>query len=363
MRPRAVALPVNFSGPYAGSLAKPPDSRSIPAVRSGKNYLIFILLCTTLGAGYLAWKQHGELAALRSAVPSERSRAEERRRAWEQRRSEQAKANTASPGAHEVQSPAGQSGDSRRPDGGPLLRAIDNPDYQTLMNLTQKGMLDGRYAALFKKLGLSPRKLEQFKELLVEKQTAVLDVLAAARSQGLNMRDDRDAVQQLIASTQAELDESIKAAIGDDGFAAYQDFEQTQPTRAVVSQLEQRLSYSSAPLTESQSQQMVRILAETGRSGQANTVRTATPAISIGGPMAGANPQMGATFAMITGGGVLITDETVARSQSVLSPAQVAALQEIQQEQQAGVQLGRSIRSELGPRAQPANPARTVPVP
>jgi hypothetical protein len=331
-------------------------------VRSGKNYLIFILLCTTLGAGYLAWKQHRELATLRSTVPSERTRAEERRRAWEQRRSEQAKVNPAAPRGNEGQPSSGQSDNARRPEG-PFLRAIDNPDYQTLMTLTQKGMLDGRYAALFKQLGLNPRKLEQFKELLVEKQTAVLDVLAAARTQGLNMRDDRDAVQQLIASTQAELDESIKAALGPDGFATYQQFEQSQPTRAVVSQLEQRLSYSSAPLTEAQSQQMVRILTETGKPGQANTVRTATPAVSLGGPMAGANPQMGATFAMVAGGGVLITDETVARSQSVLSPAQVAALQEIQQEQQAGVQLGRSIRSELGPRAQPANPAPARPAP
>jgi hypothetical protein len=331
-------------------------------VRSGKNYLIFILLCTTLGAGYLAWKQHRELATLRSAVPTDRTRAEERRRAWEQRRSEEAKANAAVPHASAGQSAAGQPENSRRPDA-PFFRAIDNPDYQTLMNLTQKGMLDGRYAALFKQLGLNPRKLEQFKELLVEKQTAVLDVLAAARAQGLNMRDDRDAVQQLIASTQAELDEGIKTALGADGFATYQEFEQSQPTRAVVSQLEQRLSYSSAPLTETQSQQMVRILTETGQAGHANTVRTATPAVSLAGPMAGANPQMGATFAMVTGGGVLITDETVARSQSVLSPAQVAALQEIQQEQQAGVQLGRSIRSELGPRAQPANPAPTRPAP
>jgi len=107
----------------------------------------------------------------------------------------------------------------------------------------------------------------------------------------------------------------------------------------------------------------VQILTETGQAGQANTVRTATPAVHLGGPMAGANPQMGATFAMVTGGGVLITDETVARSQSVLSPPQVTALQELQQEQQAGVQLGRSIRSELGPRAQPASPAPTRPAP
>ena len=332
------------------------------AVRSGKNYLIFILLCTTLGAGYLAWKQHGELSALRSAVPSERTRAEERRRTWEQRRSEQAKANTAASRTNDGQPPAGQPGNTRRPDG-PFFRAIDNPDYQTLMNLTQKGMLDGRYAALFKQLGLTPRQLEQFKELLVEKQTAALDVLAAARSQGLNMRDDRDAVQQLISSTQADLDESIKAALGADGYATYQEFEQSQPTRAVVSQLEQRLSYGSAPLTEAQNRQMVQILAETGQAGGANAVRTATPALRIGGPMAGANPQMGATFAMVTGGGVLITDETVARSQSVLSPAQVAALQEIQQEQQAGAQLGRSIRSELAPRPQPASPAPAPAVP
>ena len=69
--------------------------------------------------------------------------------------------------------------------------------------------------------------------------------------------------------------------------------------------------------------------------------------------------HMGTTFAVASGGGVLITDATVARSQSVLSTDQVAALQEIQQEQQAAQQLGRSMRAEMGNRLTPPSGGAT----
>lgn len=232
------------------------------------------------------------------------------------------------------------------------MQVLDNPDYQTLMNLTQKGMLDGRYAALFKQLKLTPQQLEQFKEYLVEKQTAVMDVLAAARAQGLDMRADREAIGTMMKATQDELDANIRTALGDTAYEAYQDYERTLPTRNVISQLDSRLSYTSTPLTESQNQEMVRILTETGEAGRVPTIRTATPAVSIaGGP--GVNVQMGSAFAIASGGGVMITDATVARSQSVLSTDQVAALQEIQQEQQAALQLGRTMRAEMGNRLPP----------
>lgn len=322
-----------------------------------KNYVIFVLTLTTLGAGYLAWSQHRELTALRAAAPHDTDRAAARRKAWSgstsaataPEKSAAKPVDAANPGAPE---------DMRRGDRGfnQVMQVLDNPDYQTLMNLTQKGMLDGRYAALFRQLKLTPQQLEQFKEYLVEKQTAVMDVLAAARAQGLDMRADGEAIRTMMKTTQDELDAGIRASLGDTAYAAYQDYERTLPTRNVISQLESRLSYSGTPLTESQNQEMVRILAETGEAGRVPTIRTATPAVSIaGGP--GANVQMGAAIAIASGGGVLITDATVSRAQSVLSSDQVSALQEIQQEQQAAQQLGRSMRAEIGNRATPPSTA------
>lgn len=322
-------------------------------MRSLKNYVIFLLTATTLGAGYLAWSQHRELAALRAAAPSDTERAAARRKAWSGSASAAANPGTSATNPAGPTTPGATEG-PRRGDRGfnQVMQVLDNPDYQTLMNLTQKGMLDGRYAALFKQLKLTPQQLEQFKEYLVEKQTAVMDVLAAARAQGLDMRADGEAIRTMMKATQDELDANIRTALGDTAYEAYQDYERTLPTRNVISQLDSRLSYTSTPLTESQSREMVRILTETGEAGRVPTIRTATPAVSIaGGP--GVNVQMGSALAIASGGGVMITDATVARSQSVLSTDQVTALQEIQQEQQAALQLGRTMRAEMGNRLPP----------
>jgi hypothetical protein len=331
-------------------------------MRSVKNYVIFILACTTLGAGYLAWQQARELAALRDIAPADSTRTELRQKIWEQRKligqAESEKAITAGEQAGVVETTNPEP--MRRGGQGAFMRMLQDPDYQTLVNLTQKGMLDGRYAGLFKQLNLTPQQLEQFKELLVEKQTSLMDVLAAAQSQGLNPRTDRDAVRQLMAGTQAELDEGIKATLGDTAYAEYKEYERTLPYRNVVNQLEQRLSYSTSPLTDIQSQQMVQILAATGRTGRNdNAAAGGGMAIRLAMPLSGGNSQLNSTVSLLTGGGAMITPETVTRAQTVLAPNQLAALQEIQQEQQAGLQLGRTMRSELGQRNQPGPAAPT----
>ena len=48
-----------------------------------------------------------------------------------------------------------------------------------------------------------------------------------------------------------------------------------------------------------------------------------------------------------------VTDATIAAAQGVLSPPQVQALQEIQQQQQAGVELQRLMRQGNGPMGLP----------
>jgi len=323
-------------------------------MRSVKNYIIFVLAVTTLGAGYIAWSQHRELAALRTSAPGDRERATARRQAWSE-----GTATGVSAAAPQATTPsaAPAPADATGPRRGDrafnqVMQVLDNPDYQTLMNVTQKGLLDGRYAALFKQLKLTPQQLEQFKEFLVEKQTAMMDVVGAARAQGLDFRTDSAAIRTMMESTQAEIDANIRAALGEPAFNAYQDYERTLPTRNVINQLEGRLSYSGTPLTESQSQEMIRILAETGEAGRGPAMRAAMPAVALpSGP--GINVQMSTAVAVATGSGVLITDATVDRSRSVLTPEQIAALQEIQQEQKAAQQLGRSMRAELGNRLTP----------
>lgn len=217
---------------------------------------------------------------------------------------------------------------------GRLMAMMDDPEFQRLIQTQQKGALDSRYAALFRSLNLTPQQLEQFKDLLVEKRTAIADVMAAARSQGLNGRENRDDLRALVQNAQAEVDANIRSTIGEAAFSQYQNFEQTQAQRSVVSQLEQRLSYSGTPLTPQQSEQLVQLLAanpsEQGNVPRAAGVRTPAGRMGFGGS-----------------GGAAITDTAVAQAATVLAPTQVQALQTLQQEQQAQAQLAQMIRDQM----------------
>ena len=109
---------------------------------------------------------------------------------------------------------------------GRFMAMMDNPEIQHLMSITQRAQLDGRYSALFKSLNLSPADLEKFKNLLVEKQTNLMDVMAAARSQGLTGRENRDEIRKLVQDSQTEIDSSIRASIGETAFTQYKNYEQ-----------------------------------------------------------------------------------------------------------------------------------------
>jgi hypothetical protein len=218
-------------------------------------------------------------------------------------------------------------------DGGRFAAAMNSPEAMHLLSLQQKAALDNRYAALFKQLNLSPADLDKFKSLLVEKQSAIMDVMAAARAQGLDPQANRDQIQALIQSTQADVDSSIRAQLGDAAYAQYQGYEQTLPQRNVVDQLNTRLSYSATPLSDTQSAQLVQILSDTAAPANGNAANNPVRALLGNGG---------------NGGTARITDAAVAQAQTVLDAQQTAALQSLQAEQQASAQLRQLMRSSAG---------------
>lgn len=378
------------------------------AMKSPKNFVIVVLLLIAAGTGFMAWRSSRQLVELRSAALNKHERADLQKRLWDAEKrakalSDQvaslmgARAKEAGDAAAYASSQLA-TGNARRVRGGAaglggagalgnVLSAMDKPEMQRLLALQQKGQLDGRYATLFKNLALTPADLDRLKMLLVEKQTAFQDVIAAARAQGINPLADPASLQQMIATTQAELDENIEALLGKPGFAQFQNYQETLPHRSVVTQLQQSLSYTSAPLSETQAEQMVQILARTApaNSGDNNVLATApqmnvaisfaadngasaaagTPSgraatLSIGGTLSGSGP----------GPGAAITDEAISLSAGVLSPAQVEGFSQLQQQQQAQGQLQQTLRQTLGRGSAPTgnavagdDPATVAPVP
>lgn len=222
---------------------------------------------------------------------------------------------------------------------------LDSPEMRQLMAIDQKGRLDARYAELFRALNLPPDKLDRLKQLLVDRQNAPLDVLAAAHGEELFSGGPNPAMRELMQRETENIDTAIQELLGTTGYEEFQDFERTRAERDLVSRLANRLSYSEAPLTPEQSAALVDLLS-------AQRSATPPPSTTAGGiqgvQVAVAVGSSGDTLVNFHGGNdVPISEATVDSARTVLTPAQLAALQEIQAEQQAQRRVGELIRSSI----------------
>ncbi|WP_152032752.1 hypothetical protein [Ereboglobus luteus] len=299
-----------------------------------KNAAIVILALTTIGAGVFAWRQYQRANALDTQVAALNKAAEERAGRGQRRASSERRQQNPEDGQAPVADDEQRAAREERREN---MRAVwESPEAVKVRTAEQRRRLDARYAGLFKKLNLSPGQIEKVKDLLVEKQNAGRDVMSVAREQGLDARANRGEIRQLIQQTGAEIDANIASVLGADKFAQYQTYEQTGSQRAVVGTIEQQLSYTSDALTQSQSEQLVSLLA-------ANTPASSDSG-GPGGPSWGGGPMMmGGGY-----GGVEITDQVVIEAQSFLSAAQVEALRQLQSEQNDQKQLRELMTSAGG---------------
>ncbi|HRE80487.1 MAG TPA: hypothetical protein PLN52_05530, partial [Opitutaceae bacterium] len=233
-----------------------------------KNVAIIALSASVAALSVALWKQHTRLETLqvsetqwrlteRPKLETQLAKAEEALARREQARSRPS--SLAETSSAPTRAFAGPTAENRPPQRG--FSPFENPEVQRLMAAQQRGALDGRYAGLFKTLQLSPTELDRFKQLLLDKQTVVSDVMVAARSSGVTPRENRAELDALIKGSRDEVDATIKELLGDARYAQYTDYETTGPQRTVTRSLEQRLSYSDSPLLPAQAEQLIRVLA------------------------------------------------------------------------------------------------------
>lgn len=352
-------------------------------MNSTKNTLLAVLAFATVGGALLAWKQYGELVELRAAALDRSAREDFQKRiadlekqnrelqdrlaASRTRRGPGGEAGPGGtgeggegPGPGGPGGPRGRFGDGRGPDAA-MRELMAKPEVQALMAQQQKAAVEGRYAALFKNLNLTPEQAEKLKTLLADRMNTGRDVAEAARAQGIDPRENRETFAKLLSDAQTTLDNSIKSVIGEQGYSQLQAYEQTMPQRNVVEQLQRQLAYSDSPLTTQQSEQLVQILA--ANAPQRTTTDTAqttfggrggpdfvfaTGGGGLGGGMGG---PTGAIMLGGPGGGggssATITSNAISQAQTVLSTSQVTALQQLQQQQATQQQLQQAIRNTL----------------
>ncbi|MGH7996263.1 MAG: hypothetical protein ACREFX_07920 [Opitutaceae bacterium] len=318
-------------------------------MKSTRTYLTVLLFLTTVAGFALAYREYLEITSLRDRIEDPNTGLQKKyddalaliKNLRAELDAAKGKLVAAATRARSGNEEAGGRLDGRPRDfrrAGEAMRALfESPQFQALRGLQEKGRLDQRYALLFRLLsenGVSTQQIDQLKNLLVQRQQAAMDAVQAARQNGINPRTDPSEFQQAIADATSEMDTQIKAALGDSAYAQYQQYQQTLPEQTVVNRLQQTLSYTSTPLTDAEAQQLVQVLQQNA------------PAASNG---SGGGPNVfvgGGGMAVVTGGGpVAITPQAIAQAASMLSPAQVQALQQIQQQQQAQQQMRALMRS------------------
>ena len=317
-------------------------------MKSPTNILIALLAASVLAVGLLAYSQYRELILLRaqvaandaSALSKKLAAAQKTIRSLEDRLAAlrgRGMRDGADAAGGDNPDNAGANGRGRGGRWGGFAALGNNPEFQKLLAIQAKGRIAQTYGALFKSLNLSPDQLAQFQQLLADKQQAMMDVLQAAREQGINPRTDPDGFKTLMSQAVAQTDQSIQQAIGDGAFQQYQQYQQTLPERNVVNSLQQQLSYTQTPLTDDQSNALISLLQQTQPQRAGNGTSGTTD--GAGGPGPG-------IMALVNGGGnARVTDDAIAQAQGVLSAPQVAVLQQVQQQQQAQQQMQQLMRA------------------
>ncbi len=205
-----------------------------------------------------------------------------------------------------------------------------------------------RFEPFLKTTSLSPAQREEFFNQIKDRSAAELDFMLALHQQGygvgsLPQDPQARADLQKMATTQKEKFEGgMRGVLGDDGYRAYQQFGATLPERNTVDELGGQLYLSESPLTAQQAEQLAVILKQDGYNGQP----TATPRTTMNGTLLTRQALMSAVQQVANQGGqpaldwhAPVTDAAVARAESVLSPAQIAALRQVQARQLAQFQL------------------------
>jgi hypothetical protein len=213
---------------------------------------------------------------------------------------------------------------------------MENPEFVQALGLQHHALLDARFGALFRQLNLSPEELAAFKNLLVEKENVALDVVTVSETL-VGGPLPPDMLRASVRSAQSHVEQAILSSLGSERYALYREFERTLPQRTTVAQLEQRLSYTEAPLSPAQAESLVRVLAAHAPNVRAEPAPVVSVLVRAGVPEA-------VPLLPTTAGTGRVTEEVIAQSQSVLSPSQVDALRELQAEQQAAAKAAELIR-------------------
>jgi RNA polymerase sigma factor (sigma-70 family) len=200
------------------------------------------------------------------------------------------------------------------------------PQFQNQLAIEAMPLLDGRYGAFFKSQALTPEAIATLKRALIDRQLSARDAMELAAKGG--RRADFQATEKIVNEATAAPTQDLKNLLGDAGYLQFRQYESTLQERTTVTQLQQSLSYTSEPLSEAQSDQLIQLIAR----------NSATPGrfdIASGGPL-------------FTADAAAITDQDIAQAADLLSPSQIQTMKNLQAAEKARKEMQQQVRLQRG---------------
>lgn len=142
-----------------------------------------------------------------------------------------------------------------------------NPEYARLTLEQFRASLSGKFGPLFRAMHLSNEQIAAFEAIQVECQQGVIDIWAAAESQGIASGSDSSASTSVARMTSGPItlrDEKLKVLLGDDRMKQYIDYDSTtgRLAMAFVPALAGDLYTTGTPLAVSQGDQLRQIIVD-----------------------------------------------------------------------------------------------------
>jgi hypothetical protein len=169
---------------------------------------------------------------------------------------------------------AGAAAAPKRPASGPanLREMMSDPGMRAVMEQQQSMQIDMGYGRLMTQLGLSDEERAHFKKLLLEREKAQTDGALKLLDPNLPA-DQRQKIAQDLQAQRDAYEETIKQFLNDSGdFQTFKHWEDTQPERVQFDMMGRSLfSSSSEPLSPTQEQQLIDMMAQVRKSPSAPT--------------------------------------------------------------------------------------------
>jgi len=149
----------------------------------------------------------------------------------------------------------------------PAVLAAADPKLRALYLSYYRDGLHFRNLPLYLALDLSPDQINKFENLLASHEDETINLKATAAAQGLAATDPD------IAALQKQSDDQLRMAeaqvIGEAGYLELQQYERAVGAWNLVSDVSKLTSYQSNPLSASQEQQLINVVAGASASYQA----------------------------------------------------------------------------------------------